>query len=297
MKSPAISVVINTKNSALTLERTLKSVAWADDIVVCDMASTDETVKIARKFTDRIFSVDDRGYVEPARNFATAKAKHEWILVLDADEEVPIPLAEELETIINSGYDVIDIPRKNIIFGRWLEHAGWWPDYQRRIFRKNFVVWSDTIHSKPAVKGKIKILPPEEKYALIHQNYQTIEQYLDRLNRYTSIEAKHLSGAVTSQAKIIETGFSELFNRFFKEQGFKGNLHGLSVSFLQMFYQIVTQLKIWQAQEFKSASGTINQIFPSIISQMKYWYADYRSKTTKNPLMKLYWLVRKHFKI
>ena len=178
-----------------------------------------------------------------------------------------------------------------------MKFSGYWPDYNTRLFKKTAVTWSDTIHQIPSIKGRIKRLDPQEKHALIHHNYQTIEQYIDRLNQYTSLEAKKYIDQGTNQVKVIEQGFSQLFARYFKEEGYKDDLHGLSVTLLQMFYQITTQLKVWQNQKFPQISESIDQIFPSVISQMKYWYADYRSKTAKNPLMKLYWLVRKHFKI
>lgn len=288
-----ISVVINTKNSADTLDQALRSVSWSDDIIVVDMGSTDDTKKIAEKYTRHIFDFNDVGYVEPARNFAINKAKNDWVLVLDADEEVSKEFVNNLEKLTQDSVDVYDIPRKNIMFGRWMQHAGSWPDYQRRLFKKNAVVWSDAIHSIPKVTGTIKKLEPVEKLAIIHHHYQTIEQYIDRLNRYTSVEAKQLKGHVTSQAKILEQGFSELFSRYFKEQGYKDELHGLSVTFLQMFYQVTTQLKIWQHNKFEKSADTITNIFPKIIMQMNYWYADYRVKTAKNPFVKAYWYMKR----
>lgn len=297
MKQLPISVIINTKNSHKYLERCLKSAAFSDDIVVVDMNSQDDTIEIAKKFTNRIFSFDDVGYVEPARNFAIAKAKHDWIFVLDADEEISTELKNQLEDLISSKVEVYDVPRKNIVFDKWLQHAGWWPDYQRRFFKKGHVVWQDKIHSIPTVTGQIKKLPPLAKNAIIHHNYQTIEQYIDRLNKYTSIESLQNKLESTDQAKIIREAFAELFRRYFKEEGFKDNVHGLSVSMLQVFYQVVKQLKIWQSQGFQDMSDSVSDQLSMIIKEFKYWYAYYRQKSTKNPFAKLYWKFRMHFKI
>ena len=95
-----ISVVVNTKNEGRTLDRCLASAAWADEIVVLDMSSDDETVAVARKYTEKVFSCPDFGYVEPARNLAISHATGDWVFLLDADEVVPARLAAGIRKII-----------------------------------------------------------------------------------------------------------------------------------------------------------------------------------------------------
>src|SRR5262245_10992026 len=122
-----LSVVINTKNSAETLRRALQSVAFADELIVVEMESTDETLSIAREFNARTFQHQDVGYVEPARNFALDQAKQDWILVLDDDEEVSSGLHQQVESVVNGSVtkalkaDVYWLPRQNIVFNRWVK--------------------------------------------------------------------------------------------------------------------------------------------------------------------------------
>src|SRR5688572_7980444 len=136
-----ISVVINTLNEEKSIERAIKSVDFADEILVCDMHSDDNTPLIAKKLGAKVIFHKRAGFVEPARNFAISKAEHEWVFVLDADEEVPDSLKGKLKEVINgSGVTTfVEIPRKNILFGRWMKASMWWPDYNIRFFKKGFV--------------------------------------------------------------------------------------------------------------------------------------------------------------
>ena len=291
--SSKISVIIITKNAANIIERTLKSVTWADEIVIVDVKSTDETKNIAKKYTQAIYDFKkDTKFVEPVRNFAISKAKHEWILLLDADEEVSDGLKNKIPLLISKKVDIYDIPRKNIIFNKWVK-AGMWPDYQRRLFRKGHVEWSDTIHAIPTVKGTIKKLDPAESNCIIHHHYQTIEQYIDRLNSYTSIEASQKKDKNISVEKTLNEGFAEFQKRFYSEEGYSENMHGVGLSFLQMFYQVAVQLKIWQKQGFKNIDSSIDKTISTIIKELKYWHASYKISTTKNPITKIYWRIRK----
>jgi glycosyltransferase involved in cell wall biosynthesis len=150
-KTLLLSVVINTKNSSATLEKALGSVrSFADEIVVMDMQSTDNTLEIAKKYDCQVYSHKDVGYVEPARNAAIAKAKGEWIFILDADEEAPDKLKDLVSELSTTTTDSYFVPRSNIIFGRAV-NTGWWPDYILRLFRKDHVTWSDELHAVPQV--------------------------------------------------------------------------------------------------------------------------------------------------
>src|SRR3990167_384330 len=150
-----ISAVVHTYNEGKNIERCLSSLNWADEIVVIDMGSTDNTCKIAKDFKAKLFSHPYTGFVEPARNFGLSQAKGDWILVVDADEEIPKSLVyyftHELQ---RPRFDFYRIARKNIIFNKWVKHSGWWPDYQVRFFRKGMVAWTEKIHGIPLTKGE-----------------------------------------------------------------------------------------------------------------------------------------------
>ncbi len=303
--SVKISAVINTKNSAETLRRCLSSLMFVDQIVVVDMESTDNTLEIAKDFSADIFPHKDVQYVEPARNFAVSKAKGEWVLVIDADEEVPPQLAQKILAIVedkNSETFAYFLPRKNIIFDRWIEKTGWWPDYQLRLFRRGAVQWEDTIHAAPQVSGRCEELAAKEEWAIRHHHYQTIEQYIERLNRYSTIELT--SGSVasfsTSPAKTIKTFWDEFFRRCFAEKGIEEGMHGLSLSYLQSFYQLSVVLKSWQQHGFKTTDpqNVPRDIIAGLRSSQRdlnYWIADWQVQHT-NGLMKLWWQLRRRLK-
>ncbi len=191
----SISAVINTWNEERNIKRCIDSLAgWVDEIVVVDMSSEDSTREIARKLGASVFTHLPTGFVEPARNFAIEKASHEWILIVDADEVIPEKLADKLKNLATSshGKSFFRIPRKNIIFGKWIQHARWWPDYQIRFFKKGSVNWIQEIHSIPVTQGEGVNVEERTDNAIIHYNYESISQFIYRMDRYTNIQAREL---------------------------------------------------------------------------------------------------------
>lgn len=250
-----ISVVINTLDEEHNISGVIKTVSWADEIIVCDMHSEDKTVEIAKKMGAKIFFHKKERFVEPARNFAISKASNEWILILDADERIPENLAKKLIEIV-SGTEQIDyvrLPRKNIIFGKWMQAAMWWPDYNIRFFKKGKVKWGDQIHRPPETIGQGIDLPADDKYAILHHNYQTIAQFLERMNRYTDIQAQELAGEgyKFNWKDLFQKPLDEFLSRFFAKEGYKDGLHGLALSFLQAFSFMVVYLKLWEMGHFR----------------------------------------------
>lgn len=285
-----ISAVINTFNEEKNIERCLSSITtWVDEIIVIDMGSTDDTVKIAKKFKAKVFTHAYTGFVEPARNFALTKAEGDWILLVDADEEVPISLAKLLQTFEKSGKSFIRIPRKNIIFGKWMHHAQWWPDYQIRFFKKGMVTWSDKIHSIPLTRGEGVDIEPKESYAIVHHNYQTVDQYITRLNRYTSIQAKELflDGNKFTWTSLIRSSSREFINRFFANEGYKDGVHGFVASFLQAFSMSVVYAKLWELEGFEEGRVDLDDIKKELNERNKeetYWVVE-KQLQKDNPLI------------
>ena len=294
-----LSVVVNTKNSAQTLDRTLRSVRWADEIVVMDMGSSDETLDIARGYEARIFSHPDVGYVEPARNAAVDHATGDWVLVVDSDEEIPPSLRQKIHALVigDATAAAYYLPRQNIVFGTWYQHAGWWPDYQLRLFKKGSVQWSEVIHRQPQVSGRVDYLAATQANAVIHHNYQSIDQFLERLNRYTSIEVSHRPDKVISSATTIDAFTDELMRRLFAHQGIEGGLHGVSLSILQAIYEVVVVMKLWQKHGFPSRDHQqLNTIksWRRFEQQLNYWIADWQVRHSRG-LKQLYWRWRRRF--
>lgn len=282
-----LSVVINAQNVEADLASAIASIKdLANEIVVVDQGSTDKTAEIAKKLGAKVFSHESVKYVELARNFAISKATNDWILILDADEEITDSLAKKIEEIIKKPKaDYYRIPRKNIIFGKWIEHTLWWPDYQTRLFKKGKITWNETIHSVPMTIGKGMDLPAEEKLSILHHNYDSIEEYLERLNRYTSVQSEFLikDNYKFSWTDLISKPFREFINRYFTGEGYKDGVHGLALSLLQAFSELVTYIKVWQRDKFKEEN--VNSL--DVISEMKdkekelhFWQNDALFKET-----------------
>lgn len=273
-----LSVVINTLNEEAGLASAIKSVKkLADEIVVVDMESTDGTVKLAKSLGAKVFSHKKLTYVEPARNFGVSKATNEWIMILDVDEEIPLGLAKKIIEIVNNPEaDYYRIPRKNIIFGKWVKHTRWWPDYNIRLFKKGFVVWSEEIHKVPVTKGKGADLPDTEDLAIVHNNYKNIDDYLGKMLRYTKIQSEELArnGYKFEFTDIVKKPLSEFLSRYFAGQGYKDGLHGLVLSSLQAFSELVLYIRMWGAEEYRQKDLSRKEIktsFNKAIKEIKWW--------------------------
>jgi (heptosyl)LPS beta-1,4-glucosyltransferase len=251
MAKVKISAVVNTRNESENIFDCLKSLGFCDEIVVVDMESEDNTKEIAKQFTDRIYDHKAVGYVEPGRNYAINKALGDWIFVVDADERVPRTLAAKLIEIADKNEaDFVRIPRKNLVFGQWLRHSRWWPDFNIRFFKKGSVEWQDEIHSVPITYGNGINLEEEAGQALEHHHYRTIDEYFLRALRYSGQQSKELvdSGYKFDPADLIKKPIGEFLSRFFAGEGYKDGLHGLVVAILQFFSILLVYLKVWQAE-------------------------------------------------
>lgn len=276
-----LSVVINAQNAEKDLPRALTSVKnLADEIVVVDQGSTDGTSKIAKEFGAKIYKHEPVKYVELTRNFAILKATGDWILILDPDEEIGKELASEIKKVIKADKaDYYRIPRKNIIFGKWIRHTLWWPDYQTRLFKKGKVSWSEVIHSVPITMDRGADIKAEEGLAIIHHNYSSVEEYLEKLNRYTSVQADILvkDNYTFSWRDLIAKPFKEFIVRYFTGEGYKDGLHGLALSFLQAFSELVVYAKVWQAGKFTKEDVDVKSVLSEMRSKEKelhYWQND-----------------------
>ncbi len=298
-----ISVVVNTWNEEENIERCLSSAtALADEIVVVDMESRDRTYELARKFTDKVFPHRRVGYVEPARNFAIDKATGDWVFILDADEAIPQTLALKLKQIAESGeYDFIRVPRKNIVFGKWLENSGWWPDHQIRFFKKGAVAWSEEIHAVPITRGRGFDLPAAENEAIVHYHYTSIGQFIERLNRYTEQESRQLvnNGYKFSWLDLIGRPTNEFLSRFFAWEGYRDGLHGFALSGLQAFSFFVAYLKVWEKENFPREEGMLLKVGEQARMGQKdfnFWFWQKRAQGA-NPWKKFIFKLAAKFKL
>ncbi len=250
-----ISAVINTYNEAEKLKDCLGSIEdWVDEIVVVDMGSKDETLEVAKKFGAKILEHKLVPYVELIRNWGVEKAAGDWILVLDPDERIPKDLAQKLQQIAAQGkFEAVSISRKNIIFGKWIHHTNWWPDYHIRFFKKGKVSWSGKIHQYPEVKGKILKLSPKEELAIEHLNYDSVSQFLERQNRYSEISAQNRieEGERFSWKNFLWKPKRVFLQRYLRHAGFLDGFYGFALSFLASFSQLSEEVKLWEKTKLK----------------------------------------------
>jgi len=279
---PNISAVINVRNEADALAKCLHSIKnLADEIIVVDMKSSDNSKEVAKKAGAQVFSYRPMKFVEPARNFALSKATGKWILLLDPDEFLNKTLKKELLSITKrTDVDFVKIPRKNIIFGKWIRHSNCWPDYLVRFFKKGAVTWKKEIHSQPTTKGNGITLLDSEKMAINHNNYTNVSQFVTRAVRYSGIQADEL---FTQNYKLKTSDFllkpiKEFNSRFFFAEGYKDGFHGLVFSVLQAFAIALIYIRLWEKQGCQEKSITKESFVSASqesVFEYDFWFNKY----------------------
>jgi len=236
-KRPTISAIIITKNESDNIEDCLKSICWADEIIVLDSGSTDQTVELARKFTDKVFGTDWPGF-GPQKNRALDKATMDWVLSIDADERVSKELKEEiLANISNQTVVAYKIPRRSSFCGKFLRHGGWWPDYVTRLFRRDSAKFSDSlVHERVIPNGKLEKL----NSPIIHYTYRSPEDVTRLIHAYSSAGAKQLidNNRNSSLSIAVFHAFWAFIRTFFLRAGLLDGKEGfmLAVSNAEVTY-------------------------------------------------------------
>ncbi len=260
---PRISAIIHTLNEELNIGNALRSVAsWVDEIIVVDMYSQDRTVEIARSFGATVYFFEKQGSADPARNFSREKAAGDWIMALDADEIVPIELSQELVRIAEEDRaDICLTPRVNYFGGFPLLHTGWGPDQDRydRFYRKGALEYSPNIHTGVRRKegSRVLALPYRPGLAIIHFNYLNVSHCIEKLDRYTDIEAAQAlqAGESMRAADLLIRPLREFVGRYFRRQGFRDGWPGLYYSFLMAFYRLTQAMKLREMRLAGSADA------------------------------------------
>lgn len=237
-----LSVVVITKNEARNIEDCLKSVLWADEIVVVDDFSSDNTVNTAKKYTDKIYQrkMDIEGV---HRNWAYSKGINEWILSLDADEMATEGLKNEIEEIIKgTEYNGFSIPLRNYIGKYWIQHGGWYPAEKLRLFKKDKFRYEEVeVHPRAFLEGKCGHL----KQDIIHKGYPDFSHFLDSINRQSSLEAKKwvIDKRPMSFCRAIRKSIDRFIKGFVFKAGYKDGFIGFMVAFFGGLYQILSYAK------------------------------------------------------
>ncbi len=244
----SLSVVIITLNEEANLARTLGGVAWTDEIVILDSGSTDRTREIAESFKAKFFVEPWKGFAAQ-KNSALEKATGDWILSLDADEEVEPALAQEIRETLAADPAAAGfwIPRKNFFLGRWIRHGGFYPDPKLRLFRRGGGRFEERlVHEDVHPRGPTATL----RNNLLHHAYPTLESYLEHMNRYSSL------GAQMAVAEKRRSGFSfvdivirpslTFFYNYFVRGGFLDGREGLLLHLYHANYVSWKYAKVWE---------------------------------------------------
>ncbi|OGU70318.1 MAG: hypothetical protein A2V93_11470 [Ignavibacteria bacterium RBG_16_34_14] len=241
-----ISAIVITKNEERNIEQCLKSISWADEIIVVDSESEDKTVELVKKFTDKVFIKKWEGYV-PQKKYALNLVSYEWVFNIDADERISSELKEE---IINKEPDSLDgffIRRKNYFFGKEITTCGWNKDFQLRLFKRTKTeLLERSVDEGFKVNGKIGIL----KNVIVHNTFSSFHNYLKKVNEYTTLRAEEVykSKNKVTAFTIISHAVSAFLRYYISLKGFKDGMHGLIISFVYSVSNMLTYVKIWEKQ-------------------------------------------------
>ena len=246
-----LSVVVLTKNEQACIAECLESVKdWADEIIVVDDESSDNTLGIVRQFTGKVFSkkMDVEG---KHRNWAYAQAKNNWVLSLDADEKVTDELKKEIAPFINSAnYVAFSIPLRNYIGNYWVRYGGWYPASKVRLFRKDKFKYEEVeVHPRVFIDGECGHL----KSDIIHKGYPDLEHFLNSINRQSTLEAKKWinTNRKMSLGRITWRAVDRFFRRYLGKKGRKDGMYGFMIAYFDSFYQIISYAKYKEMQRMR----------------------------------------------
>lgn len=244
---PRLSVIIITKNEERRLPWCLESVAFADEIIVLDGGSTDRTLEIAKSRGARVEVSGTWNGFGLQKNRALALATGDWVLSLDADEEVTPELAAEIaETLLTPAFDCYEIPRLSEFCGRFLRHSGWYPDYVARLFKRGTARFSDDlVHERLIPRGPVARL----QQPLTHRGYRGASDTLQKIDRYSTAWAEQAlaAGRRTNFAAAPLHGLAAFMKSYIFCLGFFDGIAGLAVAVSSAEVAYYKYFKLWSA--------------------------------------------------
>jgi len=251
---PKLSVTVITRNEAEDIADALSSVRFADEIIVVDSRSTDDTAAIARQHTERVVVRDWPGYIEQ-KNYAASIANHDWILSVDADERVTPALAAEIQRVLAAepGDAAFRIPRVTFHLGRWIRTTDWYPDYQVRLYDRRHARWTGRyVHEAVTVDGTLGRLRGE----LQHFAYGDIADHLETIDRYTTLAARQMyeSGRRAGLLQIAGHPPLAFLRNYILRGGIRDGAVGFIVSALNSYYVFLKFAKLWELEHHPAAS-------------------------------------------
>jgi glycosyltransferase involved in cell wall biosynthesis len=245
-----LTVTVITRNEAANIEGALGSVQWADEIVVVDSFSVDETVALAERHRARVALHEWAGY-SAQRNYAAEIASNDWILALDADERVPPKLADEIQRIMREGSTLggYRMPRVSYYLGRWIYGTDWYPDYQLRLYDRRVGRFNGKrVHESVELKeGR----PGTLQHGLQHYPYRDISDHVTSIDHYTTLAAEewYAEGRRTNPLEVAVHPPAAFIRNYFVRGGFLDRMPGFLISILNSYYVFLKVLKLWELQK------------------------------------------------
>jgi|SRR5581483_2226169 hypothetical protein len=252
MGEPVLSGIVLTWNEEKHIRECLASMrGFVDELVVFDSGSTDGTVEYAQAAGARVVARQFDNYAAQ-RNAAMEAATGDWIFFMDADERANALVGQEIRDAISHSQNTIPetvlfwIPRKNYIFGKWIQHTGWSPDYQPRVLKRGSTIFDPArpVHELVIAQGSQAYL----EHSLVHYNYETLAQFCAKQRRYTRFEAEMMvaEGVHPRRRSYLSMPLREFYRRFISLSGFRDGMHGLLLSILMAYY--VFRRQVWAAE-------------------------------------------------
>ncbi len=253
-----LAVVVIAKDEEKMIGECLDSVKWVDEILVVDHGSIDKTAEIARKHRARVIKLsreEKPNYSKP-RNVGLKEAKGEWILYLDADERVTEGLKKEIMNLVHDdptssglrGVYSYAIPRINVIFGKEFRHGGWWPDYVKRLYKKDKLKrWQGELHEEPVYKGEMGKL----KNPMRHIKHETLPEMLEKTNNWSDLEARLMFDSGHPKMNVprfMSAMWREFYKRMIKGLAFLDGGEGIIMAMYQVYSRFISYAKLWELQ-------------------------------------------------
>lgn len=244
-----LSATIITLNEARKLRRALTSLQpVVDEIIVIDSGSTDATETIAREFTNRFIVNPWPGYAAQ-KNFAAAQASHDWILSLDADECLSEPLQQAIQALkpTKPQAAAFQFPRLTFYLGRWIKHAGWYPDYKIRLYDRRRASWhGQYVHESIKAEGQVENLSGD----LLHYSLDNLSEHVQVVDRYTTLAAQELAARRQSVklSQLLLAPPATFLKSYLLKQGFRDGFPGLCIAGFAAYYVFLKHAKLWELQ-------------------------------------------------
>ena len=245
--SSTISAFIICQNEEANIRRCLESVKWCDEIIIVDSGSTDNTLNICSEYNTKIYQRGWPGYVAQKR-YAIEQCSCEWVINIDADEELSPDLQEEIKNYLKNDDQTVNGYQVNRVvnfLGKWWRSGGWYPEFRLRLCRRQATTWGgEDPHEKAIVSGAVKKLTAE----LYHYTYRDIHHQVATLNNYSSQAAKSLfkKGKKPSILKMLFNPILRWIKWYFLKQGFREGFLGLVMATLEAYYVFLKYLKLWE---------------------------------------------------